>query len=82
MKACDLHGTKLKKKEVPIRYGMPAYDAATEVREELFPNAKSYFLGGCMVDFDNPTSENEFVCEECREAEPQWRKENDPFDGD
>ena len=78
MKVCELHGTKLKRKKVPIRYGMPGYDEAWAVQEELFPNAKSYFLGGCLVGLDDPSYQNAFVCEECREAEAVWRKENDP----
>jgi hypothetical protein len=50
------------------------------VQEQLFPNAKSYFLGGCVVDGDDPSYRNAFVCEECREAEAVWRRKNDPLD--
>ena len=82
MKICKLHGTKLKKEKVPIHYGMPLYDEAWAVQEQLFPYAKSYFLGGCAVDFDNPSFRNAFVCEECREAEALWRKENDFLNAD
>ena len=82
MKVCKLHGTQLKRKKVPINYGMPAYDEAWVVQEELFPNAKSYCLGGCVIDFDNPSHRYAFVCEECREAEALWRRENGALDND
>jgi hypothetical protein len=74
---CKIHGTKLKRTKVPISYGMPGYDKASAVREQLFPNAKSYVLGGCVIDFFNPSHQDAMVCEECREAEASWRKEND-----
>ncbi len=82
MNICKLHGTKLKTKKVPIHYGMPTYDGAWAVQEQLFPNAKSYFVGGCVIDSDNPSDQEALVCEECREAEALWRKENDSFDTD
>ena len=77
MNICELHGTKLKRKKVPISYGLPPYDEAWAVEKQLFPNAKSYVLGGCLVDFDDPSDQYAFVCEECREAEGVWRREND-----
>ena len=77
MNICKFHGTKLKRKKVPIRYGLPPYDEALAVKEQLFPNAKSYFLGGCVIDFDSPSHQNAMVCEDCREAEVLWRKENE-----
>jgi hypothetical protein len=75
---CKLHGTRLKMKQVPVRYGLPPYDGARAVQEKLFPCANSYFSGGCVIDFDNPSHRNAMVCEECREAEALWRKENHP----
>ena len=61
---------------------MPPYDGACAVQKQLFPNAKSYSLGGCVIDFDDPSDQEALVCEECREAEALWRKENDSFDTD
>jgi len=60
---------------------MPPYDGAWAVQEQLFPNTKLYFLGGCVIS-DDPSHQNAFVGEECREAEALWRKENDSFDTD
>lgn len=58
-------------------YGMPAYDPAWSVQKELFPNSNSVSLGGCVIHEENPTHVKLFVCDNCREAEQQWRKEND-----
>ena len=74
---CKLHGTKLKRRKVPIHYGLPAFDDAWDVQEKLFPNANSYSLGGCVIDLDNPTHGTAMVCEDCREALSAWRKEQE-----
>ena len=82
MGVCKVHGTKLKRRMVPIHYGMPEYDKAWAVQEKLFPNAKPYLLGGCVIDFDSPSRQNAMVCMECQEAEALWRKENDSVEAD
>ena len=73
---CELHGTVLTAMDVPISYGLPGFDPAWEVEKELFPNARSYILGGCLIDFNNPTTARRMVCEECRNAKDLWRREN------
>ena len=62
--------------KVPIRYGYPEFDRAWEVKAELFPNANSYSLGGCVIDLDGPKHERFPVCRECRLAEKEWRENN------
>lgn len=79
-KICELHGEELVMANVPIRYGYPAFDGAWEVKDELFPNAPSYALGGCVIDLDDPKSERMPVCPECRRAEKKWREENADVD--
>ena len=76
-KSCPVHGTKLKRKSVPIEYGYPDFDPAWEVGEKLFPHSHSYALGGCLISPDNPEKTSKMVCEDCRKAEAEWRKEND-----
>ena len=74
-KKCEIHKTVLKLMQVPLSYGLPHFDdVLIEARAKLFPNAKFDLLGGCTVS-DKHYSE-ESVCEQCREAEIKWRKEN------
>ncbi len=63
-------------KRVPISYGLPRNDEELwDARAKLFPNAKSYVLGGCCADLSTLESE-QLVCDECRKAEKAWEKEN------
>jgi hypothetical protein len=73
---CELHGTQMVKMEVPLGYGLPPYDPASEVARDLFPNARTLMNGGCMIDLEGPTSVDMFVCADCRKAEEEWRKAN------
>lgn len=72
-KQCEVHGTPLERRELPISYGYPAYDPASEVKRDLFPNAKSFLLGGCVIEFDSPKVAETWVCNECIKAEEEWR---------
>jgi hypothetical protein len=73
---CELHGEEMATTKVRIQYGYPAFDGTWEVAAELFPNANSYSLGGCVMDVDNPKFEYLPVCGECRRAEEKWRAEH------
>ena len=75
-KRCELHDTPLEHRQIPISYGMPSYDPAWAVQKDLFPNARSYVLGGCVIDFDSPKFEKAWVCDACIEAEKRWRSED------
>jgi hypothetical protein len=79
-KMCKLHGIELKRRKVPILYGMQPYDPASAVLEELFPNSFTQILGGCGVDDSFPSEKLKYVCDECRLAEENWRRENDVKD--
>jgi hypothetical protein len=73
---CELHQVPLEEREVPLRYGLQMQDPARQVKQDLFPNAHSYGLGGCMLPEEPiPTMP---VCLECREAERLWREIHDP----
>ena len=75
---CELHNVALVERTVPLRYGLPAYDPAQDVKKLLFPNSHSYALGGCIIDDEPVPPYKRQVCLECRAAERAWRKENDP----
>lgn len=70
---CDVHGALMKPQTVPLIYGLPVRDEELiEARSKLFPNARSYFIGGCVVGSGGYETET-FVCEQCRTAERAWR---------
>jgi hypothetical protein len=75
-KRCELHDTPLERRQIPIGYGLPSYDPAWDVQKDLFPNARSYALGGCVIDSDAPAVKTAWVCDTCLEAERQWRSED------
>jgi len=73
---CKVHGVILKTGKVPVHYGLPVMDKELfEVRRMLFPNARTYVGGGCMVGAMGNRSEVLF-CEECREVETAWYAAN------
>lgn len=78
MSNCSLHGTKMSLRKVRIQYGMLDYDRAWGVKKELFPNSNFISMGGCSIDPSSPSHVELLVCNRCREAERQWRKENEP----
>ncbi len=76
-KTCELHGTIMRLEKVPVSYGLPKPDPDPdpdlwEACAKLFPNSKSYVLGGCCAgslgDYED------WVCAECRKAEARWRR--------
>lgn len=78
MRKCKVHGTALKNGTVPIRYGFPAGPPVGyfEAERSLFPNAKSFMIGGCLVG-NNKSSQRVRYCPECREAESAWTSQNE-----
>jgi len=49
-RTCELDGTILRRKKVPVSYGLPVPDSdEMEARTKLFPDSKSYVLGGCCA---------------------------------
>jgi hypothetical protein len=73
-KTCNVHGTILRRQKVPLQYGLPVPDPDLwEARAKLFPNAKSFLLGGCCVGSSGFETED-WVCADCRKAEARWRR--------
>ena len=76
---CEIHNCPLIQTKVPIHYGLPVLDEELiEARRKLFPNSKSYVLGGCT--FLDESGSEELVCPECREAEAEWRSAHDKIE--
>ena len=76
-KLCEVHNTALELTQVPVSYGLPRFDKPlVEARMTLFPNSRMSVNGGCTFDSDSSSTAEEYVCRECRQAESQWRKEN------
>ena len=73
-KRCEVHYTILRRQMVPLRYGLQALDPdLCEARAKLFPNAKTFLLGGCWAGSMGYEYED-WVCAECRKAEARWRR--------
>jgi len=73
-RTCELHGTILSLKKVPLTYGLPVPDPDLwEALAKLFPNAKSFLLGRCCVGSSGYETEA-WVGGECRKAEARWRR--------
>lgn len=75
-KKCEVHGSLLELKKVPIVYGLMLQDENLgKARKTLFPNSFMTVSGGCCVGalgFETET----FICKDCRTAETKWRKMN------
>jgi len=77
---CEVHKSVLKSARVRINYGLPYFDEELiQTRSKLFPNANSSALGGCMIDENSPSYLDAMVCEECRQAETEWKKDNNIY---
>jgi hypothetical protein len=73
---CEVHGSLLERRQVPVAYGLPIRnEALDEARATLFPNSLQFVLVGC-IDSAIGDHVEAFVCEECREAETRWRQDN------
>jgi|GEM_PF-3473865 len=73
---CKLHGTRLRSGVAHVSYGLPSPDPDLErARVELFPNSRSTVAGGCLFGAIGDDCEV-MICDQCREAENRWRKEN------
>jgi hypothetical protein len=75
VRKCRVHGTELKSGKQDVRRGEPpappeGYFAAIR---ELFPNAKSFEMGGCLVGVELKDEKKVRFCPACREAEKDWQ---------
>jgi hypothetical protein len=69
---CPVHKVKMEKARVGIRYGMLRWDPAAEVRPKLFPFARDFIPGGCVITDDSPGHGTAYRCKWCVEAEKRW----------
>ncbi|MEP6947346.1 MAG: hypothetical protein ABJA02_15615 [Acidobacteriota bacterium] len=78
MPKCEIHGTELQSSTCEIRYGLPPgppkgyFDA----ERDLFPNAFSWIMGGCVIDGPDVRPANVEFCSTCRAARTKWGADN------
>ena len=79
---CKLHDTPLRYDRIPVRFGMPPGppDKYFESKEALFPNAKTWEMGGCVMGLESEHSSGVYYCSECRVAEKEWLATTDASD--
>ena len=79
MKQCPKHDSDLLRGTMETRSGFPPAppDGYFEAREELFPFAKSWEMGGCVIDPESDETESVHYCPECRAAEKDWQSQNE-----
>jgi hypothetical protein len=74
---CEVHGAKMERKELPIRYGEPGSSfmgIPFNMWNEKFPHGFSCAFGGCIVvDGKSPVTKPRFVCAKCVEDAAAWR---------
>lgn len=73
---CKIHGEPLITGTVQIQYGLVRLSPEfCEAQKTLFPNARSFILGGCVLreQKTRPVS----YCQKCREAEATWLKRHE-----
>lgn len=75
---CPLHKGKMKPVNVPVSYGLLIFgpkDPLPEVRETHFPNAGTFFRGGCNSGSWSRKTATVYQCSKCRKAEADWKKQ-------
>ena len=71
---CSVHRVALVEGEAPIAYGLIRFDRAyLKARKRLFPNSRSFVLGGCVVSLEDRKAAVRY-CPRCREAERAWNE--------
>lgn len=78
---CTLHGERLRGDTVPWHYGITGDPIPYDVRQRLFPFARTERFGGCVVGPDSPMAEKVLFCPTCRRTRELWLKsQNAPPD--
>lgn len=76
MEVCEVHQTRMERREVPISFGLPPVMRGLPTLEEektLFPHRRDYVLGG-RVSSSGKRTETMYICSECKAAYDSWRK--------
>jgi hypothetical protein len=78
--SCEVHHEALIKDKLRIAYGLIGflydYEAYVKDAPKLFPHAKSFYGGGCLIEQYSPEYIEVLYCQKCRAAESVWVKEN------
>jgi LPXTG cell wall anchor motif len=86
---CHVHNIKMELQTVKIRYGLPLFRDADDLRisreqipqflateAEQFPNARPRCdIGGCMIRPDSPKTRDGYVCPKCVDAKQRFLAE-------
>ncbi len=79
---CAIHGEALQGDLVPLRYGLIRFTREyLEAQLRLFPNARSFMLGGCRLPPNPQKLTKVSYCAKCREAQAAWAAENPMYPG-
>ncbi len=79
MGICHVHHVKMKRKSVPVVYGLIHGNVLgpMEVRLNRFPHAQEWGGGGCVImNGKYRVKQWLYVCPECQKAEQEWLNEN------
>jgi hypothetical protein len=77
---CDVHQETLQNEAVPIRYGLIRFSKEfLEAQQRLFPNSRSFVLGGCRVGPGQPKTKELRYCPQCRLAEHAWAQDHSVY---
>lgn len=73
---CEVHNTKMEKKEALIRWGLPPPPGPDEpsyiYRMKNFPHAEEFVEGGCILPIEKKETERKHICQDCQKAEKEW----------
>ncbi len=74
MRTCRIHNVPLNYGRAEIRRGYPPAppEGYFDAEENLFPLARTFELGGCVVDSDDKDEKRVRYCSVCREAQTKW----------
>jgi hypothetical protein len=71
---CEVHHSKMVRKEVPVVYGLLTLDATPE--RQAFPHGADFVGGGC---FEGPEkTASVYICPDCEKARAEWKQKAEP----
>jgi TonB family protein len=83
---CKLHGTRLLRDKVEIRYGLIGFqEGYLRAEKKLFPEANSVTFGGCVIEAVtcdskeiqlSPRFAEVLYCPVCRRAQAKWTRQH------
>lgn len=80
--SCVIHKESLQLEQVRIKYGLIRFSREfLDAQPKLFPNARSFLLGGCLVGPNQPKTGEVRFCPKCRDAEQLWARDHSIYAG-